>query len=106
MNIHTIMRLCEDIAAREETTKEQLYSGANELYIEACNITGKKPMTSRQWERKVRRLKAKGLPQKERASLDDLFAITTTVSTFDDSSNADVLGGILQMYQHTLKKIK
>ena len=105
MNIHTIMRLCEDIAAREETTKEQLYNGVQALYVEACNITGKKPMTSRQWERKVRRLKAKGLPQKERASLDDLFAITTTVSTFDDSTNEDVMNGIKRMYDLTLSKL-
>ena len=106
MNIHNIFDMCQDIAHREETTKEHLYNGVQALYVEACKITGKKPMTSRQWERKVRRFKKKGLPQFEKANIDDIFAITTTVSTFDDSTNEDVLNGITALYKLTLNKIK
>jgi len=105
-DIHSIYSDCKLIAARDKTTKEQLFHGVQALYIESCNVLGKKPMTARQWQRKVRRLQKFGLPQQEKVTLDELYAITTTVSTFDDSTNADVLGGILKMYQLTLKKIK
>ncbi len=106
LTIHNLYDMCQEMAQRKDTTKEHMYNGVQALYVKACDVTGKKPMTSRQWERKVRRLAIKGLPTKEKASIDDLFAITTTISTFDDTDVADVMNGITSIYNLTLKKIK
>ena len=106
MNIHDLYDMCCDVAEREETTLEVMYNGSQAMYVVCCGLTDKKPMTARQWERKVKRLQKNGLPQIDKASIDDLYAITTTVSTFEESTNKDVLNGIEKMYLLTLKKIK
>lgn len=103
-NIHQLYAMCEEIAKREEVTKEMLFNGVQAVYIESCNILGKTPMTSRQWERKVKRFKDKGLPV-YKTDIDDMYAITTAVSTFDDSTNDDVLNGIKRMYELTMAKL-
>ena len=103
-NIHQLYAMCQEIAKKEDTTKEQLFNGVQAIYVESCNILGKKPMTSRQWERKVKRFKDKGLPV-YKTDIDDLYAITTAVSTFNDSTNDDVLNGIKRMYELTMSKL-
>tara|TARA_R110000824_G_scaffold193230_2_gene375625 strand:- start:391 stop:711 length:321 start_codon:yes stop_codon:yes gene_type:complete len=103
-NIHQLYEMCQEIAQREETTKEQLYNGVQAIYMESCNILGKKPMTARQWERKVKKFQQKGLPA-YKTSVDDMYAITTAISTADDSTNQDVMNGIKRMYELTLSKL-
>ena len=103
-NIHQIYEMCQEVAQREDTTKEQLFNGVQAIYVDSCNIRGNTPMTSRQWERKVKRFKDKGLPA-YKSDIDDMYAITTAVSTFDDSSNDDVLNGIKRMYELTMSKL-
>tara|TARA_Y100001937_G_C7129648_1_gene336617 strand:+ start:1347 stop:1685 length:339 start_codon:yes stop_codon:yes gene_type:complete len=106
MNIHDLYEMCCDVAERKETTLEVMYNGSQAMYMVCCGLTGKKPMSARQWQRKVRKFKKFGLPKVEKANLDDIYAITTTVSTLKDSTNEDVLNGIGTMYILTLKKIK
>ena len=103
-NIHQIYEMCQEVAQREDTTKEQLFNGVQAVYVESCKILGKKPMTARQWERKVKKFQEKGLPI-YKTSIDDIYAITTTVSTFDDSTNEDVMNGIKRMYELTISKL-
>ena len=102
--IHQLFEMCQEVAQREDTTKEQMFDGVQAIYVESCNMLGQKPMTQKQWECKVKGFQKNGLPSFPNASLDDIFAITTTVNTFDDSTNKDILSGIEAMCVLTLNK--
>ena len=56
-NLDDLFVMTTVVCTFEDSTKEQIYNGVQAMYAEACRLLKKKPMTAREWERKVKRIK-------------------------------------------------
>ena len=87
----------------EKFDKENLFDAASFFYQNCCKMLKKIPMNQRQWRRKLKIIKGKGL---NRNCIDSLFVDASVLCCLEDSENQHIVRVINEMYQFTLKKMK
>ncbi len=87
----------------EKFDKESLFDVTSLFYQNCCELLKKKPMNQRQWKRKLKIIKGKGL---NRSCIDSLFVDASVLCCLEDSESLNVVKVINEMYQLTIKKLK
>tara|TARA_Y100001963_G_scaffold157475_2_gene253817 strand:+ start:1231 stop:1554 length:324 start_codon:yes stop_codon:yes gene_type:complete len=87
----------------EKFDKESLFDVTSLFYQNCCELLKKKPMNQRQWKRKLKIIKGKGL---NRSCIDSLFVDASVLCCLEDSESQNVVKVINEMYQLTIKKLK
>ena len=104
MNIHELLDICKDASKTELTELETMFTLGQIFYIKCCEMTDKKSMKSRTWQRKVVKMSKKDYVHKK-GSLNDLWVATSLLCVGENGSKKEAFKGIEAMYHKTIRKI-
>ena len=101
-NIQVIPEIIEEMV-KKDFNNEILFNAVCDVYNRCCSVLSKKPISNRQWKKRIFKLKVKKL---DFYNLDDLFINASVLCCFEDSKNVDIAKATSKMYKLTLKKLK